>query len=349
MPEASYEGGMTMITLMYRDAGIFNKEGIHYFNSSLKSKNFFFRVLESIRLKWSFGLILVRASIRNVYILSSSYTGFYDKILYVIIAKILQRNTYLNLVGGAFFKFTDSGVFNRLIVPQLLKLPSIIVVGSELWKNKFKQLYGCEYTKVIYNPVRIPKRFKNAEYNKSHSGKIEILFLGTLNEGKGILDLIKIIQAFSTHESVCFTIVGKGELESLISIELAKEIALGSVRIEGFISEEKKHEILAKAHILILPSYFEVLPISILEAMFAGMLIVSTKVGAIPEIIEEGENGFLFEPGDYNRMISAIQKLIQKPELIDEIGRNNIMKSKNFDVLNIFKEQLNIMEIHTND
>ncbi|QNL20571.1 glycosyltransferase family 4 protein [Hyphobacterium sp. CCMP332] len=346
MPEPSYEGGMTMISLMYRDAGIFKRKGIHYFNTSFNHKNTISRFFESIILKWKFWQMLIKASVRDVYILSSSYTGFYDKILYVIIAKLLFKKTYLNLVGGAFFKFTNSGTFNRLMVPKLLKLPNAIVVGSELWKNKFKDLYGCENTRVIYNPVRIPDRFKNYNYSKNISARIEIVFLGALNEGKGVLDLIKIIQAFSAEESLIFTIIGKGEMESQISGDLEKEIALGRVKLEGFISEEEKHEILERAHVFILPSYFEVLPISILEAMYTGMLILSTKVGAIPEIIEENKNGFLYEPGQYNLMISGIQSLIQNPEMIEEIGRNNISKSKNFDVETIFEVQMNMMKNH---
>ena len=82
------------------------------------------------------------------------------------------------------------------------------------------------------------------------------------------------------------------------------------ISYEGWISGEHKIRLLNQANAYILPSYNEGLPISILEAMSYQLPIISTKVGGIPEIVKDGVNGYLIEPGNKQQLKSAIDKLI---------------------------------------
>ena len=84
--------------------------------------------------------------------------------------------------------------------------------------------------------------------------------------------------------------------------------------------------------ILLLPSYGEGFPMVIPEAMALGCVIISTTVGAIPEIIKEGENGFLFQPGDVKGMSEAINRLMDHKDTMRQIQKNNIEKAKDFTV-----------------
>jgi len=78
--------------------------------------------------------------------------------------------------------------------------------------------------------------------------------------------------------------------------------------------------------VFLLPSYFEGLPYTILEAMAHGLPVIATNVGAIPEVIEEGINGFLINPGDIDDLTKKIKTLITNKALIEEIGKNNRRK-----------------------
>ncbi len=335
---------MTMISLMFHESGIFNKKGFYHFSSSFEwGNNSLLRFFESLLLKLKFVFFLLRHKTDCVYVISSSYSGFYDKIVYIIIGKIFFKKTYLNLVGGAFFDFAFSNSLNRFLVKFCLKFPTLNIVGSDKWKKKFEGNFKRIKVEKVYNPVKIPETFIDYQYDKSNSNNIEIVFIGALVKNKGVLDIVKVIKSLNDQYNLIFTFIGKGELEPVLLRQLQAEIINNKVRIEGFISESKKLEILKRAHIFFLPSYFEVLPISILEAMFAGLVIISTKVGAISEVIKENENGFLFNPGDISGMYNQLLELSSDFPKMKKIGIKNISDSKNYSMENIINSQLKLM------
>jgi glycosyltransferase involved in cell wall biosynthesis len=97
----------------------------------------------------------------------------------------------------------------------------------------------------------------------------------------------------------------------------------------GWVSDSEKWAIYQKADLLILPSYEEGLPYVIIEAMASGLPIISTPVGGIPEVIKEGINGFLINPGDYEALANRIIQLVQNKELRLTIGHKNQEDAKN--------------------
>lgn len=83
----------------------------------------------------------------------------------------------------------------------------------------------------------------------------------------------------------------------------------------------------------VLPAYNEGFPVAIIEAMSAGLPIISTPVGGIPDVIEEGTNGFLVEPGDAEAIADRIVNLLNNRALNHNMGKQNAMKAlANFDV-----------------
>lgn len=79
-------------------------------------------------------------------------------------------------------------------------------------------------------------------------------------------------------------------------------------------------ELLSTSRILVLSSRFEGLPISIIEAMRQGLPIVASNVGGVPELVIDGENGFLFRPGDHAELAHHIQYLLSNPEVAEQFG-----------------------------
>jgi glycosyltransferase involved in cell wall biosynthesis len=81
-----------------------------------------------------------------------------------------------------------------------------------------------------------------------------------------------------------------------------------------------------------LPSYSEGLPITILEAMATGLPIIASSVGSIPEVIQDGKNGFLIEAGDYKALAEKIKLLIRNKDLRQQMAINNVKKiAANYD------------------
>jgi glycosyltransferase involved in cell wall biosynthesis len=109
-------------------------------------------------------------------------------------------------------------------------------------------------------------------------------------------------------ENISLTIVGDGVLRGEIDEQVKKSGIADKVRITGVVSDVENY--LADADVYVASSIFEGLPISMLEAMSAGLPIISTNVGGVPDIIKHGENGILVAPGDKNGYVQALRELI---------------------------------------
>ncbi|OFY30898.1 MAG: hypothetical protein A2275_07415 [Bacteroidetes bacterium RIFOXYA12_FULL_35_11] len=180
-------------------------------------------------------------------------------------------------------------------------------------KKTFKKL------SVLNNFINIGS-FKEKIVNTKY---IKILFVGRLEKLKGYYDFEKIIGSINKkYNNVHFLICGAKGADVNYHILNKK-----NVFYQGEIFGEKKYQIFAEADILVLPSYSEVFPVVLLEAMAQGLPVVSTNVGAIPEIIKDGENGFLCEPGDVNALLKNVVSLIENAGLRSLMGKNNKEKA----------------------
>ena len=124
------------------------------------------------------------------------------------------------------------------------------------------------------------------------------------------------------------------------SIDYSKKLNLlgisNRVRYLGWISEKERDLLLRKTDIFILPSYAEGMPMSILEAMSYSIPVISTFVGGIPELISDGESGFLITPGDIDALYQRLASLVKNEKLRSEFGLKAglIVKSKhNIDIV----------------
>ena len=96
-----------------------------------------------------------------------------------------------------------------------------------------------------------------------------------------------------------------------------------AVTFAGWVRGEEKLALLQEAALLALPSYAEGVPIAVLEAMAAGLPVVTTPVGGIPDLIADGRNGLLVQPGDVPALASAINRLLDDPALRGAMGDLN--------------------------
>lgn len=116
------------------------------------------------------------------------------------------------------------------------------------------------------------------------------------------------------------------------------EAQLGEqVIFAGWVKGKQKQELLQNARILLLPSRREGMPMSILEAMAYGEAVVSTRVGGIPEAMEEGGSGFLIEPDDEHSLYRTIRRLLDDRRLAERMGRRG---------REIVKEKFDLEQIH---
>jgi glycosyltransferase involved in cell wall biosynthesis len=143
-----------------------------------------------------------------------------------------------------------------------------------------------------------------------------VLYFGRLVEEKGL----DVLLAALGGTDVQLKIVGDGPEKEKLKIE--REKLKVNVEFIGHKTGEELHNLIRKSKFVVLPSVWcENYPVSLLEAGALGKAVVGTRLGGIPEIVRDGENGFLVEPNSANDLREKIQRLIGDKDLCERMGR----------------------------
>ena len=197
------------------------------------------------------------------------------------------------------------------------KADRIIVVSNENKADVISQ-YGVPSQKV----EAIPNGVDVSRFKPSNCESKNILFVGRLHERKGI---DKLLQSFSEvvkeDKEAVLNIVGSGEDEARLKA-LARKFKLGkkNLTFRGFVPEQQLTRLYEEASIFVLPSYYEGFGIVLIEAMSAGLPLVSVKTGGATEVISDGKNGYLV---DYKSMARGILKILSDDKLRRKMGRES--------------------------
>ncbi len=179
---------------------------------------------------------------------------------------------------------------------------------------------------VVYNGVDC----RRYDLPKIKSDKIRFVTVGNIYYVKNYSFLVDCFAEVAREiENVSLTIVGDGVLRGKIE-ELSRRLGVADkVRVTGVVSDVENY--LADADIYVASSKFEGLPISMLEAMSAGLPVISTNVGGVPDIIKTGENGILVASGDREGYVKALRELITDAEKRSEYSRRAKIFSAKYD------------------
>ena len=154
----------------------------------------------------------------------------------------------------------------------------------------------------------------------SSDGPLEVIFVGRLAPPKDPLLLLKAVAKLNLDGKLRVKIVGDGELKEKAEQYKRDHGLQEIVSFTGTLPNDEVKQLLLRAHLLVLTSDWEGLPVSIMEAMAAGLPIVATRAGAVEELVEEGVNGFLVNRGDVNGLTSALGRLVDNRNLVQEMG-----------------------------
>ena len=182
---------------------------------------------------------------------------------------------------------------------------------------------------VINNGVRpVPLKKLPAKEKKN-----TVIFLGALSADKGVYDAIKIFGEIDKGDKDWqYWVVGKGgDLEVSKVKNIAKDLGITErLKIFGFVSENKKYELLAKAHIMVNPSYHEGWGLVNIEANSVGTPVVAYNVHGNRDSIISKETGILVEKGDIEKMAFSIISMIRHEKDYEQFRLRCIKWSKNF-------------------
>lgn len=194
-----------------------------------------------------------------------------------------------------------------------------VISVSNHFRNELSNKYGISKKKilVLYNGINT-KKFEY--YFNKVEDKINLLFVGRICSVKGMDVLLKEYNKLRRkHNHLYLTFVGEGN-KKLFYKKTCKKLNLKKVKFMNHISQEDLIELMHKNHILIVPSYHENCPLIVLEGMSAGIPIIASGVGGIPELITSGKEGILFNPLIPGSLYESINLLIEKDRMRKELS-----------------------------
>jgi glycosyltransferase involved in cell wall biosynthesis len=216
------------------------------------------------------------------------------------IRELIRKITYSNFDG-----FWYSGKYSKDFIDkyapsskEMYFLPNL--VDNQLY-SKVQDLREMKYKALL------------EKYNIYNSKKI-FLCPARLSEQKGILEFLSLFMKCNNADEATILIAGDGELKATISKLIHNNKHL-DIRLLGYKTQAEMLELYAIADFLLLPSIVDPNPLSCIEALWCGLPLLITKhVGNNPEVLIDGENGYVFSYEDIQKSISQIEKAISANE-----------------------------------
>jgi len=164
---------------------------------------------------------------------------------------------------------------------------------------------------LMINLHDYPYEAKHADY---------YVYFGRLSPEKGVIRLLEAVRMLE-RKTPCY-IIGDGPQREELE-RFAREHNLTQVKFLGYKDKEELKHIVANAMFVVVPSEcYDNSPVTIYESYALGKPVIGARIGGIPEFIEDGRNGYLFEMGNAGELASRIADLINDPEKIKNFGKN---------------------------
>lgn len=283
----------------------------------------------------SFAGYLLKVKPAVIQVFTSSFWGFWRSCTYIMIAKLFGIKVIYHLLNAVDVFWEESKGVQKTMIKLFLNECDILIVQSDGIKQFVERISDTPVV-AIYNGVETWRYNKVSSKDHFSDGKIQVVFLGGLSKNKGVFDILKAAQLINNN--VHFTFVGGGPVNEFE--EYAAQLGINQqVKFTDIITEEEKVAQLIASDIFVLPSYAEGQPVAILEAMSCGLPVISSTVGSMPEVVIDGENGFLIEPGDIRQLTEKISILIDDSTLYKKISKHNYLQARKlYDINRVFSE-----------
>ena len=236
------------------------------------------------------------------------------KLPLVWMANLLKKKTIVH-----FHAFSPETTFRsryKKVYQRLFSMADVLIVLSPTWEQSVKETFpGLTNIRVVYNPCTaeiLPMQYPKRQ---------QILFAGTLNARKGYADMIRAFAKIaSMYPDWQVVFAGNGEVEHGKALAASLGISSQTVFL-GWVNGTDKDKAFKEASIFCLPSYAEGFPMAVLDAWAYGLPVITTPVGGLPDIAENGKNVLFFPPGDIDSLAKCLKKMIN-----DEVFRTSISK-----------------------
>ena len=314
-PDLSLRGGIVSVVDGYLEAGLPERCGAFTFHGTGVGNNLLTKSLAFARSLVAYRRIVGDYDIVHLHI--SARGSYKRKAMMARMAKKAGKKVILHEHSGEFARDFEAGddAYREDVRRTFNGVDRVIVLSQE-WYDYFAKNVMDDATKlvVVHNGVKIPPTACNSCAHQ------DVLFLGRLDARKSPDVLLRASKTvLSEVPGMHLVFGGDGVLERYETI--AQELGIAD-RCEflGWVTGDDKECLFDRAGIYCLPSKNEAMPISVMEAMAHGLPVIATRVGGVPQLIDDGVNGLLMDVDDEETLTRLLTELESSPQRRAELG-----------------------------
>ena len=304
-------GGVATVVSVLREDGLFEREAVRYLCTHRDGTRLD-KARGALSGFWNAALACLFNRPAIVHAHAASHASFLRKSLLLLLARMAGCKTIFHLHGGGFREFAtvESGALMQRWIRHTLQKSSLVIALSEGWAQFLRGYAPGARVAVVPNSVPLP-----APANPLLAEPARVLFLGRLEAAKGVDELLQAGAMLAARfPALRIVLGGEGDLDRVR--RRAAELGIADrVELPGWMEPGQRDVELARAAVFCLPSHAEGLPMSMLEAMAVGKAVVVSKVGGIPEVIADGDNGLLVAPRDAHALAAALARVFEDDAL----------------------------------
>lgn len=337
-PDRSVHGGISGLVNGYYHVGLDEKVDLKYIGT-MKEGTKLKKLLVACFAYARFFLCVGRYDVVHVNVASDN--SFWRKALFIKCAKRRGKKIVIHQHGGNieeyYEKLDEKG---KESVRSIFGMADVLLVLTDKLNDFFGTIVDKAKIRILPNGVST----QDVDVDVTGKDYTKILFLGRICRNKGMSELFAAMDEIHEKRPEITLYLGGIYEDDEYRSEVEKRSSY--VKTLGWVMGTLKDEWLDKCGIMVLPSYFEGFPLSVIEGMLHGCAVISTDVGGIPEAIDDGVSGILIKPKDVKGLKDAIESVASDKEFAERLSRGGIKTAK--EKFSLEKNLQKLVEIYRN-
>jgi len=240
---------------------------------------------------------------------SLNHKSYWRDLLFMQIAWLLRRKIVFQKHGGPLpNQFFPGSRFLTGMLRMALRMPDVIVVLGHEELSAYRRFVPEQRVEVVPNAVHLKQ--SNRAIDKAPNGPLRLAYLGRFAASKGIFEIVDAFaHLLAQHRNLRLTLAGSGPDEAQLRTRVCEIGLVDRIHFAGPLFGDAKDALWRESDAFVFPTHHEGLPYALLEAMAAGVVPVTTSVGAIPDVMQDGVHGLFVPPKDVMAVAGAIARL----------------------------------------
>ena len=340
-------GGIEKSSRILINSKYFKQFNIIRFDTSQISNpppNFLIRLVLAVIRLYRFIKVFIRNKPDIALIFCSDGASALEKGLMIKICRVFKVKSLIFPRAGNLINQANKNLFFRGLIKYLFSNCDVFLCQGKSWSDFAVQNLKIDKSNVfIVNNWTASRELLEVGKNRIITEKVdnlEILYVGWLEKEKGINELINSIPNLVKKYDVKIKFIGDGTLRRKIEEYSIINKIQKNISLTGWLSDEEILTHLKSSDIFILPSWYEGMPNSLIEALASGLPSICSSVGIIPDYIIDKVNGILIQPKNKLNLEKNIEKTINDINLRKKISKNGVHLAEN-----LFSEDVSLKKL----